>query len=185
MELSGAQWCARFPGSNSVDDLRPAFRRNVRAFLGALKDAGARVRIAATFRPPERAWLMHWCWLIGHAGQDPAHVPRKRGVDICWLHETPAGAPDIAASRAAARAMARGYAIRYPAAIVSRHTQRRAIDMTIGWKDFLDVRDGEGTRRRLAARPLAGAGRALIGIGRTYGVMKLIGDPPHWSDDGH
>src|SRR6266540_4174079 len=36
---SGAAWVQRFPGSKSVDDLEPAFRERVRAFLGALDKA--------------------------------------------------------------------------------------------------------------------------------------------------
>ena len=27
--------------------------------------------------------------------------------------------------------------------------------------------------------------RALNAVGATYGVNKLVSDPPHWSDDGH
>ena len=45
-ELSGPQWCARFPSSNSPDDLLPDFRDRVLAFLSVLKGAGARVAIA-------------------------------------------------------------------------------------------------------------------------------------------
>jgi hypothetical protein len=25
----------------------------------------------------------------------------------------------------------------------------------------------------------------LHALGATYGVIKLVSDPPHWSDDGH
>lgn len=25
----------------------------------------------------------------------------------------------------------------------------------------------------------------LYAVGATYGVQKLVSDPPHWSDDGH
>ena len=52
MEPSGLAWVQRFPGSVSLDDLVPEFRDRVRAFLRALKDGGAKVRIAATYRPP-------------------------------------------------------------------------------------------------------------------------------------
>lgn len=26
---------------------------------------------------------------------------------------------------------------------------------------------------------------SLHAVGATYGVYKLLSDPPHWSDDGH
>jgi len=60
--------------------------------------------------------------------------------------------------------MVAGYGIAYRPALTSRHIQGRAIDMRItGWK---------GTEQELYAR------------GASFGVRKLIKDPPHWSDDG-
>ncbi len=85
-EPSGPQWCARFPGSASPNDLVPDFRDRVQAFLSVLKNAHADVRISATFRPPERAWLMHWCWRIANEGFDPATVPAMAGIAIAWNH---------------------------------------------------------------------------------------------------
>ena len=29
------------------------------------------------------------------------------------------------------------------------------------------------------------ANPALIEAGKSFGVIKLVSDPPHWSDDGH
>ena len=106
------------------------------------------------------------------------------GVDIAWLHKTN-GKPDVPASRAAAAAMQRKYAIKYPAALVSRHTQRRAIDMTISWTGTLSVRDFNGKLHRIASAPRNGSNAELIAVGKTFGVIKLVTDPPHWSDDGH
>jgi hypothetical protein len=77
------------------------------------------------------------------------------------------------------------YQIRFPAALVSRHTQRRAIDMTIGWKGDLTVLDFDGASHRIAGGPRNGSNPALVAVGRTFGVVKLRSDPPHWSDDGH
>ena len=71
-EVSGPQWCARFSTSTSLDDLLPDFADRVRAFLSRLHAAGAAVEVNATFRPPERAYLMHWCCMLGQGGQDPA-----------------------------------------------------------------------------------------------------------------
>ncbi len=63
-----------------------------------------------------------------------------------------------------AREMVAGYGIAYQPALTSRHIEGRAIDMTInGWK---------------------GTPEALHQHGATFGVLKLISDPPHWSDDG-
>ena len=183
-EPSGPAWCARFPGSNSTNDLIKAFRDRVLAFLSQLKNAGAGVSVAATFRPPERAYLMHWCSLVANSGQDPAKVPAMDGVDIAWMHRT-GGKPDIPASRAAAAAMARTYGIKFPAALVSRHTQRRAIDMNIAWTGTLSIRDFNGKLRNIASSPRTGSNPDLIAVGASFGVMKLVKDPPHWSDDGH
>jgi hypothetical protein len=179
-ELSGPQWCARFPTSVSPDDLLPDFRDRVLAFISAMKDGGASVSIGATYRPPQRAYLMHWCCMVADSGQDPTAVPPMKGVDIDWSH-----GGDVNAARVAARAMKMGYAIRYPAALVSRHTQRRAIDMTIRWKGALSIRDFNGRLRNIASSPRSGSNPDLIKVGATFGVVKLVSDPPHWSDDGH
>mgnify|MGYP001546905767 CR=1 FL=1 len=184
MEPSGLQWVQRFPGSVSLDDLVPGFREGVRAFVRALKDAGAKVRITATYRPPERAWLMHWAWLIAEKKTDPSQVPHIEGIDIAWQHITASG-PDLAASRDAAAKMRDAYNIQYPPALASRHTQRRAIDMTIGWKGVLHTRDANGKPQIITTGPRNGSNYALIELAKTFGVTKLFTDPPHWSDDGH
>lgn len=174
--LSGPEWCSEFPTSTSVDDLADPFRRCVVRFLNALRDAGAETQVSATYRPPERAYLMHYAAMIGH-GQDPAAIPAMARVDIDWSH-----AGDIEAARSAAAAMAKGYGIVYPAALVSRHTQRLAIDMDVSWKNVIHVIDGQGI-----VVPIDNyTGRTVLhGIGKSYGVIKLLSDPPHWSSDGH
>src|ERR1051325_10670200 len=110
-EPSGAQWCQRFPGSNKTSDLIPDFRDRVDAFLSVLKNADAAVRVSATFRPPERAYLMHWAWGIANGFPqdmcrpqdrpgvpiDPASVPPMAGVAIDWTH-----GGSLAAARSAA-----------------------------------------------------------------------------------
>lgn len=161
---AGISWVSLFPTSTSIVDLASPFRENCEAFIQALKTAGASVTISATYRPPERAFLMHWCSMIGgQAKADPASVPVMAGVDIQWVLETPS------ASILAARKMMEAYGIVYPAALVSRHTQRLAIDMTI--KDA----------------PVEGDD--LYAMGKSFGVIKLplsvLNDPPHWSSDGH
>ena len=145
-----------------------------------MERGGALVSIAATYRPPERAYLMHWCCMIADSGQDPAAVPSMDGVDIDWGHD--GNIPD---ARVAARAMKSAYAIKFPAALVSRHTQRRAIDMTISWLGTLKVVDFNGQERVITMPPRSGSNQILVDVGRSFGVIKLMTDPPHWSDDGH
>ena len=91
-EVSGPQWCARFPPSKSLDDLLPDFSDQVRAFLSQLSKAGASVSIADTYRPPQRAYLMHWCCMIGGSGQDPHAVPPMPA----WISTGPMAAPSPA-----------------------------------------------------------------------------------------
>jgi hypothetical protein len=164
----------------SPSDLLPAFRDRVLAFISAMERGGAKVSIGATYRPPERAYLMHWCCMVADSGQDPSHVPHMPGVDIDWSHHG-----DVADARLAAAAMKSKYEIKFPAALVSRHTQRRAIDMTISWQGTLTIRDFNGQERHITMPPRSGSNQVLVDVGRSFGVIKLLTDPPHWSDDGH
>ena len=179
-ELSGPQWCPRFPGSASPNDLLPEFRDRVQAFISAMQRGGATVSVDATYRPPERAYLMHWCWAIANSDWDPGAVPAMSGVAIDWDH-----GGDGDAARAAARAMVKGYDIQYAPVLISRHTQRRAVDMTIGWQGVLVIYDFNGQAREISSPPRNGSNPDLVKVGATFGVIKLVSDPPHWSDDGH
>lgn len=181
-EAAGANWCTRFPGSVAIDDLVEPFKTGVNAFIAALRGAGASVDISATYRPPERAFLMHWaCLIAGYRDADKifhqiaaGDVPANPAVKIDW---TCGGDPG--AARSAAVAMVREFGIVYPAALASRHTERRAIDMTIRFPGSIMVATRSG--RLLPAASL----NDLVPIGATYGVMKLKSDAPHWSEDGH
>ena len=104
-ELSGPEWVARFPGSDQPSDCVEPFRSHLQGFLAALARAGASVRISATFRPPERAYLMHWSWRIATNAVLPQDVPSMTGVEIEWMHSDPAGGPDIPKSRSAAKSI--------------------------------------------------------------------------------
>jgi hypothetical protein len=179
-EASGRHWCERFPGSQSPEDLTPDWRGRVYAFLSALQRAGASVNITATYRPPERAYLMHWCWMIANLSQAPGAVPPMAGVDIDWTHHG-----DSRAARAAADAMVEAFDLEYAPSLNSRHTLRRAIDMTICWHDRLSIRDFDGNLHYILGEPQDGTNAELIKIGASFGVIKLISDRPHWSDDGH
>jgi hypothetical protein len=176
-ELSGLQWVPRFHTSRDIDDLEPNFAQDVSAFVGALKAGGAHVDISATYRPKERAYLMHWAWLVAK-GLDPAKVSPMSGVPIRWVHGSPVK------SRTAAKQMVAGYGMAFIAALNSRHTERRAIDMTISWKGSLSINRKDGSSAVFATQPRNGGNPQLVAVGAGYGVIKLPTYPPHWSDDG-
>lgn len=178
-EPSGSQWVARYPVSTSTTDLVQPFAGNVDKFIAALRAGGASVVISTTYRPPERAYLMHWSYKIGHDGADPTTVPAMQGVNIDWAHLDSEGKPNLAEARKAAEQMVRGYDIVYAPALDTRHTERRAIDMTITHYFGKTFTDGAGHQTKVATNS------DLYALGRSYGVIKLVHDHPHWSDDGH
>ncbi len=177
--LSGPSWVAQFPTSSKVDDLKEPFRSKVKTFLGALASAGAHVTVAATYRPPERAYLMHYSFFIAKNNLDPATAPPMANVDIEWVH------PDRASSQSAAQQMVSGYDIVFAPALTSRHTEGNAIDMDITWSGSLTIAQADGTTATISSGPATGGNLALQKVGAGYGVIKLATDPPHWSSDGH
>lgn len=188
--LSGAAWVSEFPTSTSTDDLVSPFRENVVAFLSALADAGARVTIAATLRPPERAFLMHWSWKISNGKVDPRHVPEHPGILIRWDHNDEVGHYSSKASKAAADAMVAAYGmqnLRDAPALNSRHIAGYAIDMSISWERDLEIDTSGGRAVTVASLPRTGMNATLHSVGASYGVIKYRGgerDKPHWSTDG-
>ena len=69
--------------------------------------------------------------------------------------------------------------------MVSRHNQKRSIDITIAWFGTLTITDFDGVSRKISADPRNGFKPQLIEAGRSFGVIRLVSDPPHWLDDGH
>jgi len=182
--LSGAAWVAKFPNSARVDDLVEPFRSNAKKFIAALKKAGASVAVASTRRPPERAYLMHWCFKIS-AGLDPEKAETMPGVEIDWVHRDGGGNKDLLASKAAAGAMVAGYEIAFAPALTSRHIEGKAIDMDISWTTpTLRITNGTGQPITIKAGAKNGSNTELHKVGASFGVMKLVKDPPHWSSDG-
>ncbi len=184
--LSGPSWCSQFPTSTSVSDLADPFRTSCQRFLDALHAAGATVTISATLRRPERAYLMHWAWAIAREGLDPRAVPKMAGVDIKWTHPDNTGDydPDVIA----AEAMVQAYGIVFKPALTSRHIEGKAIDMDISWIGILQIDQGSpayADPMYIGQPPLTGANTLLHQVGASYGVYKLVSDPPHWSADGH
>ena len=198
-ELSGRSWVSRFPGSDLVSDLSGTFRQDVTDFISAMRRAGITVTVFGTRRPPERAYLMHYSWLIGKGKIDPAGVrpfvpgPGRAPVRICWQHADSRGAEDGAASVEAAREMVSGYQISPGLAVApalsSLHTRGLAIDMTVTWsKASITIACRWGHRVRISTAPHSGLNSRLIAVGATYGVIHYFSaaaDPAHWSVSGH
>lgn len=189
-ELSGGQWVSRFPTSTSVDDLETPFKENVASFIAALKAASAGVTIAATRRPKERAYLMHWCWKIAKGKAKANNIPAMEGVDIKWDHSDAEGNYSESASIKAAKAMVSGYGMQglgVAPALNSRHIQGNAIDMNVSWSGTLSIADAKGETVEIATTPKTGMNEKLHKVGASYSVIKYNGsgeDKPHWSTDG-
>ncbi|HAT1618042.1 TPA: hypothetical protein I8Y09_004803 [Raoultella ornithinolytica] len=173
-EPSGSQWVRRFETSSNVSDLSPEFSTAVNNFIRTIVDAGGHVRVSATYRPVERAYLMHYAWKIAREGMRPSSVPAKDGVNIDWTHKG-----NDNAAFAAAQDMVNGYHIVYGPVLSSRHTQRRAIDMTITGVIGKHLKNASGNNVLVSSQS------KLHEVGASFGVHKLLSDPPHWSDDGH
>ena len=184
-EPSGVQWVSRFPTSKSTATLAADFRPRCEAFLKALRDAGASVTINATLRPPERAYLMHFSFLINAGEIRPKDVPPKDGVNIDWVHKRPNGTIDLSASVAAAATMVDRYGIAHRPSLSSLHILGQAIDMNVSWSGGLAIRRKNGTVTNITSLPRTGLNHDLWGVGATYGVHKLATDKPHWSINGH
>jgi hypothetical protein len=175
-ENSGPQWVARFPSDNSLNALAEPFRDKAVRFINAMRAAGMTVSITAVFRPPERAYLMHWAWAIAREGHALTGIPPQPGVDITW---------NWSGGKNAAEQMVEAYGIVFGPVLASRHTQRTAIDMDISWNGQPTIVKADGSRGTIMTQPQNGQNQALQQIGAAYGVIKLASDPPHWSADGH
>jgi hypothetical protein len=190
-EPSGRAWVARFPTSASVADCAQPFRDNLTAFIAALVAAGASVNIAATLRPPQRAWLMHWCWSIVKQKTDPRTIAPLDGVAIGWVHVDAQGNFDAVASVAAAEDMVEAYGMQglnVAPALKSNHISGTAVDMAVSWNGNLTIKQRDGTAVQITSLPRTGMNPDLKTVGASYGVIKFVGgasDMPHWSADGH
>jgi hypothetical protein len=186
-QLSGADWWhdnqGLYPNSVLVSDLSPVFRDRTARFINALRVAGASVIVGSTRRNATRAYLMHYCWQISQNGMNPAAIPIRADCAIKWDHGDPS------TSQKAAKDMATLFAMKHIASLESRHIQGEAIDMQIKWSGEIIVKDADGNRISLNAlhggeKNSGEQNSALHEIGRSYGVIKLVSDPPHWSSDG-
>ncbi len=183
-ELSGPSWASRFKGSNSTRELSGNFRLGVEEFILAMKEAGMRVVINATYRPVKRSYLMHWAWGIGKGKARPEDAPALSGVDIEWVHETTAQSVNAAKELMSAFGIA---TLGTSPALRSQHNLGLAIDMSISWNGAVSIRDAAGDMAKIGTMPHSGMNRQLIKVGESYGVKKYGGsghDAPHWSNNG-
>ena len=179
-ELSGTQWCSRYPTRTDIESLEQGFKANLISFLGALRSAGADVVITATLRPIERAYLMHYAWNISRKLIGADAVPAQPGVSINWVHDSSQGSID------AADAMVKEYAMVAEASLTSNHLTGRAVDMILSWTDTLAIKDATGNLTAITSQPRDGTNPNLALIGANYKVFhELSFDPPHWSYNGH
>lgn len=180
---SGKAWWnanqGRYPNSNKLEDLAKPFGDNAAKFIKALKDAGASVTISATLRHPTRARLMRYSWDIAKGIIAPKDAPAIPGCAIRWDHG------DLAKSKAGAQEMVDCFGIAFQPALTSLHIEGRAIDMTIGWNGTLKIKDAAGKEQSLGAPRTGDANTDLHKVGASYKLIKLLSDPPHWSDNGH
>ncbi|MDP1977236.1 hypothetical protein [Undibacterium sp.] len=171
--LSGPTWVSRFPTSRSLDDLHPQFKSSMNRFVEAIRSGGGDINVDATYRPSERAYLMHYAHKIASGQINPEDVPPMAGVPVQWVHPVPSDSVN------AARQMKQAYGIVYPPALVSRHTARGAVDMRVTGLLGRTVADANGNSVRIDKES------DLYPVGASYGVRKLVSDKPHWSDDGN
>jgi hypothetical protein len=181
--FSGKKWWranqASYPNSRDIDDLEPGFRSRVEDFIGSLRHAEATVIVSSTRRNPIRAHLMHYSWKVAYGEITPSEVPKCSGLDIEWNHG------DLKKSKQAAEEMVKLFGMAHIASLTSNHIRGKAIDMTIYWKNVLEMTKPAPLLTRIDSRPRTGLNRELNEIGgTTFGVYKLRSDPPHWSYNG-
>jgi hypothetical protein len=171
--------------SSSTNDLVEPFRGSVTAFVNALTAATAKVDITETRRSDKRAYLFHWCWLVGLGQKKASEVPPKIGVDIQWDHG------DDAKSKQGAKDMIAGFGLAVPPvstvapATMSNHIAGKAVDMKIKWTGTITVAKKVGGTESIVFMPNVNLNTKLHAVGASYGVKKLVTDAPHWSFNGH
>jgi hypothetical protein len=64
------------------------------------------------------------------------------GVDICWLHLTDKGEPDVHASRLAAIKITEAFHVAYIATLHGSHEDGLAVDMRVSWHGDMTIKGG-------------------------------------------
>jgi hypothetical protein len=175
-------WVAKFPTSVKTSDLKNPFRANFESFQKAMKESGISVKISASLRPKQRAYLMHYSWMIVKGKIDPEDVPPMSGVDIIWNHSN---------AEHGAREMVDGYgidALGVAPALNSRHIEGCAVDTILSWNGDIQIRQKDGLMKAILGSPRNATHPDLIAVAATFGVIHfrpIASDKVHWSDNGH
>lgn len=186
LENSGPAWVARFPTGRDLNDLSAEFAPKVRDFLLALdRDgffAGKTLNdiVIATYRPPERAYLMSNAWSIAREEGAPDSIELELpNVLVSWVHYTANGDVDLPASRQAAEEMVLAYDIGPTGAVYpSRHSDGTAVDLQVTIPFSIMAPDASGNLMRIANQ------QDITRLGLSYGLKRLK-ESNHWSLDGH
>ena len=196
-ELSGPSWASRFPISRSVAALSGRFRKDVSSFIAAMRHAAISVRTISTRLPVERAYLMHYSWLVARRKLSPLHVPYFPGhgkhtppVSICWVHVDRHGAnirASVIAARNLAAALGVGSLPRAPP-LTSLRTKGFVIVMSTTWtRRKITILNASGQSVTIRSDPHDGLNKTLITVGATYGVIHFRNAkqaPNDWSVNG-
>ena len=113
---------------------------------------------------------MHWCCMVGNTGQDPHSVPPMNGVNIDWAHGG-AGGGQKDDGGISDRFSGSPDQPPYPA-LCHRHDHRL--------EGTLKITDLNGQSHSICTGPRNGSNPQLIAVGKTFAVIKLVSDPPHW-----
>lgn len=198
---SGQDWWEDFHPPMDIAWLEPAFQQNVSRFVLALADQSIIPNVISVYRPPERAYLMHYCFKIA-TGLAPEKIDeRPDTVAISWKHYRADGTYDPVASIAAAKELAVRFGIYdpdpvngrknpSPPAYPSNHSTGIAVDIKFTWTGEKTVPRGDGPGT-LTIRPQDltkgvndPARIDLSLLGKTYGVIRTNHKSNHWSTTG-
>lgn len=185
---SGAYWVTwvenNAKNSRKMSELNTAFKANAEAFIKALEDAGATVKIRNTKRSAKSAYLFHWSWKIALGKCKASDTEKMAGVDIEWNHG------DDEKSKSAALEMVTGFGLAVPPqstdapSLTSNHIAGKAIDMDITWTGTIKVKKKDNTEVSVIYMANVNANTVLHTIGASYNVIKRTTDAPHWSVNG-
>ena len=188
VEKSGKYWVdwadKNAENSNKLDDLEASFKVQAAAFIKALENAGAKVRITTTKRSAKRAYLFHWSWKIALGKCKASDASKMEGVAIQWDHA------DAGKSKSAAQEMVDGFGLAVPPkstvapSKTSNHIIGKAIDLTITWTGSIKIKKKDGTEVAVNYVSNVNGNTALHAVGKSYGLIKHTGDAPHWSYNG-
>ncbi|MBA2372638.1 MAG: hypothetical protein H0V74_00345 [Chloroflexi bacterium] len=200
--LSGPHWKAiadqRWGGATpKVNELESSFASDLQMFVDMLAANGITHEFTSGLRPPERAYLFHWCVKVWKGKVAPRDVPAMPGVDIIWDHG------NDAKSRKAAEELADEFDLVGVAALKSNHSAGTAMDMTFDFKGNkkneityqldgktvtrkIKVYDEARTRQNNRGKVISGIlKRELTKAGADFGVKRAVDDDiVHWSRTG-